>query len=184
MGKGANQQLLSNSGVAQSNSNQLYQAGGNIGGPLTATLENEANNPQGYTPQQLAYMDTASQQSLGGGATCLYRRSGFRGGENPQCRRIPGSSGNRRPFGAKTALAECTRNSEPAGEPTAAQKQQALSSLQSLYGVDEATALSYLDSSTSALKEENQGSQINTNDFWKDVQGTEQVAGMSGSGGG
>ena len=53
MGKGANKQLLSNSGVGQSNSSQLNAAGGNISSYLTPQLESEANNPQGYTPQQI-----------------------------------------------------------------------------------------------------------------------------------
>src|SRR5580700_9597163 len=60
MGKGANAGLLKNAGNASSQAST-------ISGQLTPELLQQAENPQGYTPQQMAYMNTASQQSLGGG---------------------------------------------------------------------------------------------------------------------
>src|ERR1700677_5155453 len=69
MGKGANKQLLSNSGVAQSNSNEAQGGATAINNYLTPQLESEASDPQGFSPQQVAYMNTASQQSLVGGAS-------------------------------------------------------------------------------------------------------------------
>ena len=47
-----------------------------------------------------------------------------------------------------------------------AQKQQALSALQQLYGIDTGAALNYLNSSTSALGTENAGSGLK-NSFWE-----------------
>lgn len=183
MGKGANQQLLSNSGVDQSNAKQLYQAGGNIGGPLTATLENEANNPQGYTPQQLAYMDTASQQSLGGGASASTGEADLAAARTRNAGGFQGAVGTADRGAQKQLSQNAVGIQSQQASLQQAQKQQALSSLQSLYGVDEATALEYLNSSTGALEGEDKNTSANS-PFMNYLYNAQKSAGSAGAAGG
>jgi len=51
---------------AQNNSNSLMGAGSSIGSFLAPELESQAANPQGYSPSDMAAMDTAALQSAGG----------------------------------------------------------------------------------------------------------------------
>jgi hypothetical protein len=158
MGKGANKQLLSNSGVGQSNSSQLNAAGGNISSYLTPQLESEANNPQGYTPQQMAYMNTASQQSLGGGAAATTGTADLTAARTRNAGGFQGAVGDANRADQKQLSQNALGIQTQQAQLQQQQRQQALSSLQSLYGVDESTALGYLNSSTSALNGENVGS--------------------------
>lgn len=155
MGKGANKQLLSNSGVAQSHNNQLYGAGGNIGNFLTPQLESEANNPQGYTPQQLAYMNTASQQSLGGGASATTGEANLTAARTRNAGGFQGAVGEANRGAQKQLSQNALGIQSQQANLQQAQRQQALQSLQGLYGVDESTALGYLNSSNAALGTEN-----------------------------
>src|SRR5271167_3447558 len=66
MAKGVESQQLANSGTAQNLSNNLTANASNIYGGLEPTLQAEAAHPQGYTPTQLANMNTAAMQSAGG----------------------------------------------------------------------------------------------------------------------
>jgi hypothetical protein len=189
MGKGANQQLLNNSGVAQGNNKNLTSAGSSISGQLVPQLEAEASNPQGYTPQQLAYMNTASQQSLGGGA------SATTGTANLTAARTRNAGGFSDAVGDADRSAEKQISQNALGIQTQqanlqqAQRQQALSALQQLYGVDEQTALGYLNSSNQSLNYENAGSVDANNDFWKSFNNIASTAagaaaGAGGGGGG
>jgi hypothetical protein len=162
MGKGANKQLLSNSGVAQSKSNDLSGAASSIATPLTADLQGEATNPQGYTPQQLAYINTASQQSLGGSTGAVTGTADLDAARTRNAGGFQGAIGS----GSRSAERQLSQNAVGIQGDQAklqqAQRQQALSSLQSLYGVDEATALSYLNSSNSSLGAEDANSGANS----------------------
>jgi len=162
MGKGANKQLLSNSGVAQSNSGTLSTAGSGINSYLTPQLENEAINPEGYTPAQLAYMNTASQQSEGGST------AGITGQANLTAARTRNAGGFQGAIGSGSRTAQRNLSQTAVGiqskqaDLQQAQRQQALSSLQQLYGVDESTALGYLNSSNAALGEEDKATGTNS----------------------
>jgi hypothetical protein len=165
VGKGANKELLSNSGVAQSNSNALYGQGGGINSFLTPTLESEAANPQGYTPQQLAYMNTASQQSLGGGAAATTGEANLAAARTRNAGGFQGAVGeaNR---GAQRQLSQNALGIQnEQANLQQQQKQEALKSLQSLYGIDESTALGYLNSSNSALGTETEAGNPLINDI-------------------
>src|ERR1700748_228199 len=59
MPKGVEQNALANAGTAQGQSANAY----NVANPV---YTQEATNPQGYTPQQMANATTASLQNLGG----------------------------------------------------------------------------------------------------------------------
>jgi len=176
MGKGANNQLLSNSGVAQSRSGQLAGNANAIYGPLTSTLWGEANNPQGYTPQQMAYMNTANQQSLGGSVAGITGQSNLQAARSRNAGGFEGAVGS----GSRAAMRQLSQNAVGIQAQQAnlqqAQRQQALSALQQLYGLSEQDALQYLNSSNSALNYENQGSVMANNDFWKSVGGIEGLA--------
>jgi len=155
MGKGANKQLLANSGTAQSNSNQLSSAGTKINGYLTPTLEAEANNPQGYTPQQMAYMNTASQQSLGGSTAGVTGQANLTAARTRNAGGFQGAIGSGSRAGARQLSQNALGIQTQQAQLQQQQRQQALQALQSLYGVDESTALGYLNSSNSALNMEN-----------------------------
>jgi hypothetical protein len=158
MGKGANKQLLNNSGTGQSLNSQLSGSGSAISGYLTPQLEAEASNPEGYTPQQMAYMNTASQQSLGGGVAATTGEANLTAARTRNAGGFAGAVGT----ADRAAQKQLSQNSlgiqKSQADLQQQQRQQALQSLQSLYGVDEATALGYLNSSNSALNGENVGS--------------------------
>ena len=151
MGKAANKQLQSNSGVAQGSNKALQQQAGSIYGQIDPVLQQEATNPQGYSPTDLTAMNTASQQSLGGSV----------GGVTGQANLTAARTGNAGGFqgairsGSQDAMKDQSQNAVDIQAQNAQLKQQqqsqALSSLQSLYGTDQSTALNYLNGSTSAL---------------------------------
>lgn len=145
--------LLQNAGIAQGNANQLYNQGQGVGSFITPQLESEAVNPEGYTPQQLAYMNTAGQQSEGGST------AGITGQANLQAARTRNAGGFQGAIGSGSRAA--TKNlSQLALQTQTAQaqlqqqqKQQALKALQQLYGTDISDSLGYLNSSDTAINE-------------------------------
>lgn len=158
MGKGANKQLLANSQTAKTQSQDISSQGSQIGGYLQPTLENEANNPQGYTPQQQAYMNTASQQSLGGSTGGVTGEANLTAARTRNAGGFQGAIGS----GSRSAQRQLSTNALGIQQSQAnlqqQQRQQALQSLQSLYGIDENTALAYLNNADTALNDENAAS--------------------------
>jgi hypothetical protein len=67
MGTGAKKDAFANEGTAANLSNQLTANAANIYGGLEPTLQAEAAHPAGYSPTQKAAINTAAQQSAGGG---------------------------------------------------------------------------------------------------------------------
>lgn len=156
MGKGANQKLLQNAGAGRTNSDALQGKGSGLSDFLTPKLESEYSNPEGYTPQQQAYMRTASEQSVGGGVSATTGQANLETARTRNAGGFQGAVGtaNR---GAQRQLSENALKVETDNaQLQQQQKQQALQSLMSLYGIDEQTALGYLNSSNSALGAENQ----------------------------
>jgi hypothetical protein len=154
MGKGANQQLLNNSGVGQSTNKTLSGQGQQLSSFITPQLENEAINPQGYTPAQMAYMRTASEQSEGGSTAGITGQANLTAARTRNAGGFQGAIGS----GSRSAQRNLSQNAVGLEQRNAnlqqQQKQQALQALQSLYGVDEGTALGYLNSSNTALNDE------------------------------
>lgn len=150
MGKGANKGLLSNEGQGQQQQSQLQGKAYDISNFLTPQLESDVNNPKGYTPQQLAYMNTASQQSLGGSV------GGVTGEANLEAARTRNAGGFQgvAESAARSAQRQLSQNAlgiqQKQADLQQQQRQEALRALQALYGVDEATALGYLNASTAA----------------------------------
>lgn len=179
MGKGANKQLLNNSGVAQDSSNKLRGSGTDVNNFLMPELKAEADNPEGYTPQQLAYQNTASQQSLGGGVAATTGEADLTAARTRNAGGFQGAVGtaNR---GAQRQLSQNAVGIESdQAKLQQAQRQQALQSLQSLYGVDEATALGYLGTSNSALGTEEQATGVHA-PFMNYIYNAQKSAGSAG----
>lgn len=155
MGKGANKQLLNNSGSAQSMQKQLSGQGTGISSTLTPTLESDIANPKGYSPEDIAYMNTASQQSLGGSV------AGVTGQANLEAARTRNAGGFQGAIGSATRSAQRNLSQNALGIQKAnadlkqQQRDQAIKALSAIYGIDESTALGYLNSSNEALGEEN-----------------------------
>jgi hypothetical protein len=162
MGKGAKGQQLANSGTAQQRSGQTYgeaQGGYNF---LNPTLEQEATNPEGYTPQQLAYVNTASQQSLGGGAAATTGQANLEAARTRNAGGFQGAVGSANRGVERQASQNALGIQQSQANLQQAQRQQALSSLQSLYGTNLGASQGYLNSSNQALQAENQAP-----NFWQ-----------------
>jgi hypothetical protein len=183
MGKGANKQLLNNSGTGQTNNASLNTSANDISSYLTPQLESEASNPQGYTPAQLAYMNTASQQSLGGGAAASTGQAGLTAARTRNAGGFQGAVGTADRAAQKQLSQNALGIQTQQAQLQQAQRQQALQSLQSLYGVDESTALGYLNSSDLALNDEN-GSHPNQNGLNTFAHVLTSLKSGGGSGGG
>lgn len=162
MGKGAKGGQLQNAGAASNRSGQLFDQSQSIGGPLTADLWSEANNPQGYTPQQLAYINTASQQSLGGGTAATTGQANLTAARTRNAGGFQGAVGDANRATQRQASQNALGVQEQQANLQQAQKQQALSSLQSLYGTDVSGSNNYLNTSNSAYAGENQAP-----NFWQ-----------------
>lgn len=156
MGKGANKTLLNNAGMGQSLSKQTAGRGQQDWNFLFPQLESEAISPQGYTPQQLAYINTANQQSLGGGAAATT------GQANLEAARTRNAGGFQSGIGEanRSARRQLSQNALGVQEKQAnlqqAQRQTALQQLMQLYGMNEQEAAAFLNSSNTALHDENQ----------------------------
>lgn len=180
MGKGANKSLLSNSGVASSNSQNLYNTAGNVGNFVTPQLEGDVTNPKGFTPQQKAYMDTASQQSLGGSV------AGVTGQANLEAARTRNKGGFQGAIasGSRAAQRQLSQNAVGVEVEQAKlqqqQRQQALEALSKMYGVDLAAAGNYMNTSDQALNYENEASGANSL-LGKSLLGMIQAGGQVGA---
>lgn len=145
--------LLNNAGAAQGESANLENQSGGLSSFLTPQLESEANNPQGYSPQQLAYMNTASQQSLGGST------AGITGQANLQAARTRNAGGFQGAIGSGSRVAQKDLSQNAMGiqaqqaDLQQKQRQQALNSLQSLYGTDISGSLGFLNASDQAISD-------------------------------
>lgn len=160
MGKGSNKQLLGNSAYAQGQSGALNKSATGISNYLTPQLQSEASNPEGYTPQQLAYMNTASQQSLGGSTAGVTGQANLEAARTRNAGGFQGAIGSASRSNARQLSQNALGIQQSQANLQQQQRQQALQSLQSLYGVDLGTAESYLNSSNSALGTENQSHPI------------------------
>lgn len=183
MGKGANKQLLNNAGTGQYGNTNLSAKAGAMSDFLTPKLESDITNPQGYTPQQLAYMNTASQQSLGGSV------GGVTGEANLEAARTRNAGGYQGAInsGARSAQRQLSQNAlgiqQKQADLQQQQRQQAIQAMMGLYGIDERTAVDYLNSSNTALGEENKATGSNS-PFMQYLYNGEKAAGTAAAGGG
>ena len=179
MGKGAKGALLSNSGTAQGRSGQLYNQSEDLYSGLAPQLQSEATNPQGYTPQQLAYMNTASQQSLGGGTAATTGQANLEAARSKNVGGFQGAVGTANRANQRTLSENALGIQTQQANLQQAQKQQALQSLQQLYGTNLSGSSNYLNSSNQALTSENSAP-----NFWQQYLLNGEGAAASGRGSG
>jgi hypothetical protein len=145
--------LLSNATTGEAAQQQLYGEGQGVGSFLTPQLEAQAANPQGYTPQQMAYMNTASQQSLGGSTAGVTGQANLQAARTRNAGGFSGAIGS----GSRAAQQQLSQNALGIQSNQAnlqqQQRQQALQSLQGLYGTDINSSLGYMNSSNQALSD-------------------------------
>lgn len=156
MGKGANRNLLANAGQGQQQQTNLASKAGAMSDFLTPKLESDISNPQGYTPQQLAYMNTASQQSLGGSVGAATGEANLQAARTRNAGGYQGAINSAARGAEKQLSTNALQVQTQQAQLQQQQRQQAIQAMMSLYGVDESTALGYLNSSNSALGAENQ----------------------------
>lgn len=142
MGKGVKSALISNGGNASKQAST-------IAGQLTPQLQAEAENPQGYTPQQQAYMNTASQQSLGGGEAATTGQANLTAARTRNAGGFQGAVGTANQGTQRQASQNAVQNATAQANLQQQQRQSALSALQSLYATN-------LSGSNTALNEANQ----------------------------
>lgn len=142
MGKGVKSALINNGGNASKQAST-------ISGQLTPQLQAEAANPQGYTPQQQAYMNTASQQSLGGGEAATTGGANLTAARTRNAGGFQGAVGTANQATQRQASQNAVQNATAQANLQQQQRQSALSALQSLYGTN-------LSGSNSALNSANQ----------------------------
>lgn len=148
--------------MAQQRSGQLYNNATSGYDFLNPQLTQEAANPQGYTPQQLSYMNTASQQSLGGGAAATTGTANLEAARTRNAGGFQGAVGTANRGAQKQLSQNALGIEEKQANLQEAQRQSALSALQSLYGTNLSGSENYLGASNTALNAENQAP-----NFWQ-----------------
>jgi hypothetical protein len=148
---GVKKDALNNSGTADTMAATDNANAGGLYSTLAPALTAEATNPQGYSPTDLAAMNTASQESAGGstagavGQGALYAaRTGNAGAATDA---IDASARGGMQQNAKDALAIQGENADLKEQ----QRQQGLGGLSSLYSTDLSGANNALGTSNSAL---------------------------------
>ncbi len=77
-GTGVKKDLFANEGQANNLSNQYVSNALGISSALTPTLTAQMVNPQGYNPTTMGQMQTAAEQSAGGGNAAAAGQAGLR----------------------------------------------------------------------------------------------------------
>lgn len=158
MGKGANKQLLLNAQQAQGAQKNLFNQASSLYGFLDPTLVSDVTDPQGYSTGDLTAMNTASQQSLGGSTAGITGQANLEAARTRNAGGFQGAIGE----GSRAARRQLSQNAVGIQQAQAnaklAQRSQAIQALMNLYGIDQSTALNYLNSSNSALGAENAAS--------------------------
>ena len=176
--------LLSNSGTANGLESLYGANAAGINSSLTPALTQEAINPSGYTPTEMASQTTAAEQTAGGS------NSGAAGGALLRAARTRNAGAAPAAIDAASQRAGQQLSQTNAGIQTnnanlqQKQKQAGISGLEGLYGENVGAGENALGLSTGALKDA--GSLQN---FWQQllmqgVQSGGQVAGGYLAGGG
>mgnify|MGYP005815069293 CR=1 FL=1 len=183
MGKGANKDLFANSGIANKLQGQYSNAANSIYGTINPVLSTQA--VQGFTPQQLADVNTAGQQSLGGAV------AGAVGQANLQAARTRNAGGYQGAIrsAAQLAMKQNSQNALQTQLASIEQQNKALQALQQLYGTNVGAGLTALGTSNQALNYENQSHPIQQGfqtfgSLVKDLSGAYSNAKGNGGGGG
>lgn len=150
-GSGVKSDAFSNSGNALNLSNQLQGNAANIYGSVEPTLAAEAAHPQGYSPTDLAMLNTSAQQSAGGSQAGAVGQGALLASRTKNAgtadAAIAKSAENAGGLLSKAALGTQEANANLKQK----QQQEGLSGMQSLYGTDLSGGENALGLSNSAL---------------------------------
>jgi|HubBroStandDraft_1064217.scaffolds.fasta_scaffold60127_3 hypothetical protein len=152
-GSGIKSGLLANSGTGQNIASTGANNAQGLYGTLSPALTQEATNPQGINPADLAKMNTAAQQSAGGS------NAGAVGQGSLLSARTRNAGSGAAAIAKSAEGAQQQLGNEAVGiqnentQTKLKQQQQGLSGLQNLYGTNEGEALGGLGASSSALKD-------------------------------
>lgn len=180
MGKGAKGRELENSGNAQQRSKDLYGESQGDYTFLDPELKKDATNPQGYTPQQLAYMETMGQQSLGGGEAATTGQANLTAARTRNAGSFQGAVGTADRATQRTASQNALQVAKSQADLQQQQRATALKSLQDLYGTGLTGSEGETSLSNQALHDENTAP-----NFWQQyILGAQAAAGKAASAGG
>lgn len=135
-GSGVKADELGNSGTANQLSSNLTANAANVYGGLEPQLQAEAAAPSGYTPTQMASMNTAAQQSAGGGNASAIGQGDL------YAARTRNAGGAKEAIGAATRGSgenlsnEAVNNQVQNANLQQKQRQEGLSGEQGLYGTE------------------------------------------------
>lgn len=155
MGKGAKKQELANSGQSQTDSKQLYGESQGDYNFLDPELKQQADNPQGYTPQQLAYMETMGQQSLGGGEAATTGQANLTAARTRNAGSFQGAVGTADRATQRQASQNALGVAKSQADLQQQQRATALQSLQQLYSTGLTGSEGETSLSNTALHDEN-----------------------------
>lgn len=185
MPKGVEQNQLQNSGTATGMSSGLYGQAGNLYGSLAPTLQTEAAHPAGYSPTQIASMNTAAQQSAGGSNAGAAGQGALLASRTKNAGTADAAIGqSTRQSGQNLSKAAVDTQLDNANLQQK-QQQQGISGEEGLYGTDLGASQTALGLSNSALTGAAQSSSDN---IWNKVllqaMSNAQKAGDAGAAGG
>lgn len=182
MGKGAKGRELENSGNAQQRSKDLYGESQGDYAALDPQLKKDATDPQGYTPQQLAYMQTMSQQSLGGGEAATTGQANLTAARTRNAGGFQGAIGTADRATQRQASTNALSVQKSQADLQQQQRATALQSLQQLYGTGLTGSEGEMSLSNTALHDENSAP-----NFWQQyilqAQGNANKAASAGAAG-
>ena len=150
---GIGKDLLQNSTTADSLANQYGSNAAGINQTLSPALTQEAINPQGYSPTQMAAQTTAAEQTAGG------ENAGAAGGAMLRAARTRNIGAAPAEIGASNRAGSQELSQINAGiqsknaDLQQRQRQQGLSGLESMYGENVGAGEQALGQSTSALND-------------------------------
>jgi hypothetical protein len=152
MAKGAAKAAMTTNNTATNNAGTFSNRGGQAWSAAFPELAHQANNPTGFSDQQLANMNTANSQSVGGGQAAAVgqgnlmagrtRNAGGFGAALDQSAQNAGKQLSQNAVGIQNANAELAQNKQ----------QNALRELGSLYGTNTQGLNDMLGQSNAAIK--------------------------------
>lgn len=170
-GSGTKKDAFQNSGTAQSMSSGLNSNASNLYGFLAPELTAEASAPSGYSPTDLATMNTAAQQSAGGGQAAAVGQGALLAGRTHNAGSADAAIGRASQAAGENLSNAALRTTMANADLKQKQKQEGIAGLENLYGTDLNGSMNALGLSNNALGVANNAKQ----GFWQRIG---QQAGM------
>jgi hypothetical protein len=178
---GVQSDLFNNSGTANNLEGMYTGNAAAVNSTLTPALTQEAINPTGYTPTQMAAQTTAAEQTAGGASAGATGGALLRAARTRNAGAAPAAIGEANREGAQelsqTNAGIQTRNADLQQR----QKQQGISGLEGVYGQDVNAGENALGLSTGALNDAG-----HLSNYWQQLltQGLQSGTYLAGGGSG